>query len=288
MICVSIEGEIEKNPERSEFEELIDDFSTFFDHNPEPTRNTLRNVFTMRIFGNKTHGDLAEVALTELISTHLNGYTAEHVGKEQFRSKSSEEDILVTNQDRGSTFPISLKAYGVGPLQLSTNKDRSMYELLLEELGESETKDQELISDVLTSDTYTKFEDINVLPLIYNEDEKKYNILVFDIDQGYSSVETIKYIDPDDSGNRKHPCYRFYGEDGQYILEVRYGGAGANALQRGMWTHIKNAEPFFNSVTNGWQNYSINMTLLDLFSKGLIETEELHETALELFEESSY
>ena len=26
-------------------------------------------------------------------------------------------------------------------------------------------------------------------------------------------------------------------EDGRYICEVRYGGATANALQRGFWTH---------------------------------------------------
>ena len=41
---------------------------------------------------------------------------------------------------------------------------------------------------------------------------------------------------------RKHPVYRFYDDAGGYVCEVRYGGADANALQRGLWTHTKTVE----------------------------------------------
>ena len=48
----------------------------------------LDNIFTMRVFGNKMHGDTAEVGITEFVNKHMSGYTARHVGKELFRAKS--------------------------------------------------------------------------------------------------------------------------------------------------------------------------------------------------------
>ena len=33
----------------------------------KPLENTLANIFTMRYIGNKTHGDMAEIGLTEFI-----------------------------------------------------------------------------------------------------------------------------------------------------------------------------------------------------------------------------
>lgn len=53
----------------------------------------LANVFSMRIIGNKTHGDLAEIALTEYINQFVDGFSARHTGKEKFRAKEFEEDI---------------------------------------------------------------------------------------------------------------------------------------------------------------------------------------------------
>ena len=67
-------------------------------------------------------------------------------------------------------------------------------------------------------------------------------------------------------------------------MEVRYGGATANALQRGLWTHTRNALPFFDSITNGWVDYSHNMTLVDLFSKALVSTEAGHTKAVAILE----
>ena len=78
---------------------------------------------------------------------------------------------------------------------------------------------------------------------------------------------------------RKHPVYRFYDAEGDYICEVRYGGAAANALQRGLWTHTRNGLKFFDSITNGWINYSHNNVLVQLFSHALVSSINGHETA---------
>ena len=43
-----------------------------------------------------------------------------------------------------------------------------------------------------------------------------------------------------------------------YICEVRYGDATANALQRGLWTHTRRSLKYFDSVTNGWIDYSLS------------------------------
>lgn len=63
------------------------------------------------------------------------------------------------------------------------------------------------------------------------------------------------------------------------ICEVRYGSATANALQRGFWTHTKNAIDYFESLTNGWISYEHNLTLVQLFRLALNSTEEGHKNA---------
>lgn len=73
----------------------------------------------------------------------------------------------------------------------------------------------------------------------------------------------------------------FFDKNDCYICEVRYGNATANALQRGLWTNTKNATPFFDSVTNGWVDYSHNLVLVKLFSHALVSSAKGHETALE-------
>lgn len=64
------------------------------------------------------------------------------------------------------------------------------------------------------------------------------------------------------------------------MREVRYGGAAANALQRGLWTHTKRALKYFDSVTSGWIDYSHNPTLVKLFSHALVATAKSHDAAL--------
>ena len=79
---------------------------------------------------------------------------------------------------------------------------------------------------------------------------------------------------------RKHPVYRFYNIAGDYICEVRYGDAAANALQRGLWTHTKNGLSYFESITGGWIDYSHNPLLVKLFSHALVSSPAGHTARL--------
>ena len=44
--------------------------------------NTLSNIFTMRLIGNKTHGDLAEIGIVEFINQFMYDFQSIHVGKD--------------------------------------------------------------------------------------------------------------------------------------------------------------------------------------------------------------
>lgn len=238
---------------------------------------TLSNIFTMRLIGNKTHGDLAEIAISEFINQYMYDFKSIHVGKDLYRAKSKEEDITVENEITNEKFPISLKAYGDGPLQLSTDKNFQMYPLL-EGIGER-INDKAQIAKIFENEAFSCFSEINVLPLIYDEKNQRCNILVFDAERARNETAYIKK-ETEGSG-RKHPAYRFFDKNDCYICEVRYGNAAANALQRGLWTNTKNATPFFESVTNGWVDYSHNLVLVKLFSHALVSSAKGHETALE-------
>jgi hypothetical protein len=63
-----------------------------------------------------------------------------HVGKDLYRAKSQEEDIKIINEITKAEFPVSLKAYGDGPLQLSTDKNLRMFPRLEQESGDIEGK----------------------------------------------------------------------------------------------------------------------------------------------------
>ena len=151
--------------------------------------SVLGNVFSMRIIGNKTHGDLAEIALTEYINQFVDDFTAKHTGKEKFRAKEFEEDIRITETNTKEEIPISIKTYGFGPLQLSTNKDASMFSLLLKEIGKKGTNDVVNVKEILNNKCFKDFGSVNVLPLIYNEKEMKFKVIVFDLQKAYLSVK---------------------------------------------------------------------------------------------------
>ena len=244
---------------------------------PQLITTTLSNIFTMRLIENKTHGDLAEIAVSEFINQYMYDFRSVHVGKDLYRAKSKEEDIKIINEITKAEFPVSLKAYGDGPLQLSTDKNFRMFPKL-EQTG-TKINSRVTIRNLLADPAFAEFRDINVLPLIYDEDNKRCNILVFDWER---AVDETDYITKEEAGRgRKHPVYRFYDSSGDYICEVRYGNAAANALQRGLWTHTKNALKYFDSITNGWIDYSHNQILVKLFSHALVSSEEGHISALE-------
>lgn len=223
------------------YKDFIERLTLLVHKHPQLITTTLSNIFTMRLIGNKTHGDLAEIAIAEFINQYMYDFRSTHVGKDLYRAKSKEEDITIKNEISAVEFPVSLKAYGDGPLQLSTDKNFEMYPLL-ETYGDRIASTRE-IRAIYRSDAFSYFVDANVLPLIYNEKKQRCNILVFDSDLAKSSTT---YIAKEDTGNgRKHPVYRFFDSNDCYICEVRYGGATANALQRGLWTHTEKALPFF-------------------------------------------
>lgn len=230
----------------------------------------------MRLIGNKTHGDLAEIGIVEFINQFMYDFKSIHVGKDLFRAKEHEEDIVIIDELSKSKFPVSLKAYGDGPLQLSTDKNWKMFPYL-ESLNSEYITSQNMIDSIFESDSFKDFGSMNVMPLIYDERNKRCNIMIYDYEKAKSSVKKIQKISQ--GKGRKHPIYVFLDGNNNYIAEVRYGNATANALQRGLWTHTKNAIPFFDSLTNGWIDYSHNLTLVKLFGLALVATENGHSAA---------
>lgn len=249
--------------------------------NPSLIATTLSNIFTMRLIGNKTHGDLAEIAIAEFINQYMYDFRSIHVGKDLYRAKTREEDITVINEITQAEFPVSLKAYGDGPLQLSTDKSFGMFPRL--EREGAEIRGQSSVQQVLADPVFAEFRSINVLPLIYDEPRQRCNILVFDYERALN--ETIRITRVAAGAGRRHPVYRFYDANDRYICEVRYGGATANALQRGLWTHTRNGLPYFDSVTGGWIDYSHNHILVELFSRALVSSAAGHTAALAKIQE---
>lgn len=245
--------------------------------NPHLITTTLSNIFTMRLIGNKTHGDLAEIGIAEFINQYMYDFKSVHVGKDLYRAKEHEEDIKIINEITKAEFPVSLKAYGDGPLQLSTDKNGIMF-LKIKAMGKVIEGGKDL-SQLWNEPIFSEFSNLNILPLIYDEKQLRCNILVFNAERARAAVTRIEYVDS--GGRRKHPVYRFYDKDDGYVCEVRYGTGTANALQRGFWTHTKNGQKYFKSITSGWIDYSHNHMLVKLFSHALLSTAKGHEAALE-------
>lgn len=264
---------MESNP----YKDFTNRLKLLIGKHPNLIITTLSNIFTMRLIGNKTHGDLAEIAIAEFINQYMYDFKSIHVGKDLYRAKTHEEDIKIINEITKAEFPVSLKAYGDGPLQLSTDKNFSMFPRLQRE--SPDIRDKSKIQEVFKDPAFSDFTSINVLPLIYDEKKQLCNILVFDY---MLAKEKTARITLEKAGKgRVHPAYRFYDADDNYICEVRYGNAAANALQRGLWTNTKNGKKYFYSVTNGWINYSHNKVLVQLFSHALVSSNVGHATALE-------
>ena len=237
---------------------------------------TLSNIFTMRLIGNKTHGDLAEIAIAEFINQYMYDFKSVHVGKDLYRAKEHEEDIKIINEITKAEFPVSLKAYGDGPLQLSMDKTFQMFPRL-EAIGKLIQRKEDL-ARIWADPAFSEFSTMNVLPLIYDEKRQRCNILVFNSQRAKDCVSRVCYEEK--GRGRMHPVFRFYDSEGDYICEVRYGSGTANALQRGLWTHTKNGLKYFDSVTDGWIDYSHNHVLVELFSHALVSTSKGHEAAL--------
>jgi hypothetical protein len=275
------------------YEDFIKRFKILAGKNKHLVINTLSNIFTMRLIGNKTHGDLAEIGMVEFINQFMYDFKSVHVGKDLFRAKEHEEDIVITSEITKEKFPVSLKAYGDGPLQLSTDSEQKMFPFL--EKQEKNITDKKKIEAIFKSPEFADFNSINVMPLIYDEKKQKCNIMIFDHKKAIKETARIVYVGPNQKfdydgkcvvpgSGRDHPIFMFTDSKCNYICEVRYGGASANALQRGLWTHTKNAISYFDSLTNGWIDYSHNLTLVKLFSLALNSSEQGHKLANDILQ----
>ena len=151
---------------------------------------------------------------------------------------------------------------------------------LLESQRVSEINTSDRIRAILESPSFSEIEQMNVLPLIYDEKKNICNILIFDAEQAKQDVAAIRKVTG--GYGRKHPIYEFRNENYEYICEVRYGGTTANALQRGLWTNTRNAIQYFDSITGGWIDYSHNMILVRLFSHALVASKRGHDRALQV------
>ena len=212
-----------------------------------------------------------------------------------FRAKDHEEDIEVTHELTSCKIPISLKAYGDGPLQLSTDKNNELFPLL-EKTGAVITA-REQIKKIFSSSPFRKLSRLNVFPLIYREKQKQCNIVLFDYQRVVRETAKIFYINSGkrfncDSGlvvdckRREHPIFVFLTDKNEYLCEVRYGAKTANPLQRGFWTNTKKAkETCFVSLTNGWIDYSDNLDLVRLFSLALNSTVKAHQQSCDILQD---
>ncbi len=252
----------------SPFTEFVAALKIFVVQHPDLTRQMLGNTLTMRRVGAKTHGDLFEIAMAEFINQYLDGYSAKHVGKDRYRSKSQEEDIAIRQDATGTECLVSLKAYGVGPLQISTDKAAGMYSRL-ERTGDGVAEPAE-VGKLLAEDCFTALRTNNVLALIYDEEKRLCKLLVSDNGRALRETKVIRRVAP--SGNRKHPVYHFVDSAGGYICEVRYGDAKANALQRGLWANTRTGTRYFDSLTDGWVEYSDSTDLEKLFGLALVSS----------------
>jgi len=275
-------AEKEESVEKKDaYKDFTKRFKLLISKHPDLITITLSNIFTMRLIGNKTHGDLAEIAIAEFINQYMYDFRSIHVGKDLYRAKTHEEDIKIINEINKIEFPVSLKAYGDGPLQLSTDKNCRMFPRLEQERGDIQGKEK--TQKIFDDPAFVEFSNINVLPLIYDEKKKRCNILVFDYE--LAMEHTSRIVREDAGRGRIHAVYRFYDSEGGYICEVRYGDAAANALQRGLWTNTKSGLKYFDSITNGWIDYSHNLILVKLFSHALVSSIAGHTSALEKIKE---
>ena len=76
----------------SPYKEFTARLKLLISKNPHLITTTLSNIFTMRLIGNKTHGDLAEIAVAEFINQFMYDFKSVHVGKDLYRAKEREEE----------------------------------------------------------------------------------------------------------------------------------------------------------------------------------------------------
>ena len=67
---------------QAEYKEFTNRLKLLISKQPDLITMTLSNIFTMRLIGNKTHGDLAEIAIAEFVNQYMYDFRSIHVGKD--------------------------------------------------------------------------------------------------------------------------------------------------------------------------------------------------------------
>lgn len=62
------------------YNDFTERLKSLISKHPALITTTLSNIFTMRLIGNKTHGDLAEIAISEFINQYMYDFKSVHVG----------------------------------------------------------------------------------------------------------------------------------------------------------------------------------------------------------------
>ena len=78
------------NTSQGAYADFIKRLTHLISKNPHLITVTLSNIFTMRLIGNKAHGDLAEIGICEFVNQYMYDFRSIHVGKDLYRAKSRE------------------------------------------------------------------------------------------------------------------------------------------------------------------------------------------------------
>jgi len=239
--------------------------------------NLVPNAEDAHKIGN-IHGYLLEPGMARYINDEFK-IPARAVGKSWYRdSVLHENDIIIADTDkdldeyelthsppRGAS-GFSLKFYGYGHVQLSTDKE-SLMRTECEKYGEQDIRDKSLIDRILSSEPFVNFRTLHTLIVCVNRKDKTYGLLKFDDAKAFSEVDNIKY-----TRAVKYSTYDFCKGD-RLIFWVRYGGKGSNALQRGPWSDTKKAEEYFAKLID-WRRYYDNGTFVDFLTNALLQSED--------------
>jgi len=133
---------------------------------------------------------------------------------------------------------LSLKCYGKGPLQLSTSSNGLLIDECFKYVDDKNIS-QQIPLEILQSKPFNDIITDNILSVIYNEKTMNFSIMLIQFSVLLSKVKKITYTPRKYKPSGKvdtYEIFKFYGDNNEYLFEVRYGKAGANALQRGLWT----------------------------------------------------
>ena len=167
------------------------------------------------------------------------------------------------------------------PLQLSTDKEFRMFPRLEKEDGDIEGKRN--VKRVLSDSVFSDFHNINILPLIYDEKSQRCNILVFDYRRAES--ETVRILREMEGRGRKTRFFGFTVRKMIIFAKCVTETQPPMLCERGLWTHTKKGLEYFDSITNGWIDYSHNDVLVALFSHALVASRSGHIKAIEKIKE---